>query len=1298
MLKTKKQTKLFLVKIVSIILCVVFAFTIVPVSDISDLIISASAEELPEYNPEYGSFTVTEENGNTVLNATSNYGCGFRGWYDKNGNEVSYNTSFKIPAATTAEDYIPVFYSYNLAVNGNFEAYEVGTNMKTEVSADEIWDGMTDSELLGKSDWSSMKISDDRAKSGTKSLKIGCQSNTAYHTFRGLDKNTQYTVKFWYNLDPSVGQTSAGVDFKHYLTHVSVVADGNEITTRANRDGSYLAKQIYSFASGSTEAGEWKEASVTFYTNENTDVTLCILYNSNADTANNISSKPIYIDDLTLVKDVFAAPTYFNENFSVAGHNNWKPYDNNRVGLYQTDDYRFKLSSYWTFKWTQSAPMFLKKGAEYTLSFKLDLSEVEFDQYLPAVTDDNPPQYILDENGNYTWQKSEDGKSYLSNWINFNISNEYRMWGQQGTGTLVTDNDIAGSVKITVADTNGKTMSGYDRNYTAFGFAKKTVTDKGLDPAKLVITMTFTPDETTEAYFNVRLNSPGVYYLDDITIKETQKTVDPTEYLGGTMKSLGTAIRTTGKQGMRYKTSLDKHLLAAEMYYGIRLTEYGTIAIKNEYLGESELTLDGEYSYSGETYTAKKGVAYSFNDNIDLIYSENPDSVDFTGVLMNIAKTNWNSDYTARAYFKYVDKLGNDGVIYLDQSDISVYPISKAAYSAKDANGEYSESPEVREYLYNKIISNFTDKVINIKNASAPAFTNFEGMRSTVYHATTFFPSNHGRTYTDEQAAIEMDRLKDTKVDNVRTRFASQWMWDSSTNKWNWESTKMMAVYKWAEMLQDRDISITLNAGWHLHDFIYFYDKHFNGDTYKYNSTDAGHSTIPEVNYLHGYNDDLTPISDNYGEDSKASAITAMGKEVGLDLTDSEYNYYSVVAARYSEWIKQALNAFKAHGINNVKYVLPFTETGYHRADDPTYSCDEWILMVMALDSELKTEGVRQNYKFVGPSQSNYAYQGRTVQFVEYIYEKIGCTKYEDMIDIISMHQYTTPNTQKGYENTIFDPYACYSRAAENFPYFKQIRENAGVFEKEFWCDEYFAYANDARWHDNIGMQMTQYAAGFTAGMNNGVNRFSVWQMFDCLWDDSATHGTAHLADYKTSNEFIGGIHACGTCPSLVKADGETCTIEGCACKNYTPYSSYVPRTSYYGINLIGKYLNNENASVLNTEVLDDATKDNGGVYVSAIENDLGQTVIMVVNTMPTFSSFDINLEKGNLVGFKRYTYNPDEVVATAEAKSIESDKTINIKGEDSFADILPAGSFAIYVSTGIYNGDDVDMEVPSED
>ncbi len=1296
MSKTKEQKSL-LVKIISVFVCVMLVLAIAPISDISNLIVSASAAEAPEYNPNYGSFTTKTVNGNTVLTATANYGCGFRGWYLGDGTEVAYTSEFTVPSGKSASDYTPVFYSYNLVTNGDFEEYEVGTNMKTAVSVEEAWEGMCDSELTGNADWTSMKVSTDRAKSGEKSLAIYAPSNTAYHTFNGLDKNTQYTVKFWYNIDPSVGTTSSGTAFQHYLTYVSVVADGDEITTRANRNGSYLAKSSYNSTTGATAEGEWKEASVTFYTDENTSVNFCLLYNSTSDTANGVSSKTLYIDDLTLVKDTFASPTYFNEDFSTSGHLNWKPYDNNRVGLYQTDDYRFKLSSLWTFKWTQSPAMFLKKGAEYKLSFKFDMSEVEFDQYLPAVTDDNPPKYILDENGDYTWQLNDAGTSYLSNWINFNISNEYRMWGQQGAGTLVTDNSITNSVKITVADTSGKTMSGYDRGYTAFGFSKKTITDKGLDPKNLIITMTFTPDETTEAYFNVRLNSPGAYYLDDFTITETQKTVEPTDYLESTMQSLGTAIRTTGKQGMRYKTTFDKRLLAAEMYYGIRLTEYGTVAIKNEYLGDNELTLDGEYVYGDEIYKAKKGVAYSLEDNIDLIYAETPEKIDFTGVLMNIAKANWNSDYTARAYFKYVDKSGKEGIIYLDQSDISVYPISKAAYSAKNEDGSFTETDEVREYLYNKIISKFTDKVIKVNNASAPISTNFEGMRSTVYHATTFFPSKHGRTYTEEQAAIEMDRLVDTKVDNVRTRFASQWMWKEGTG-WNWESEKMQAIYKWANMLQDRDISITLNAGWHLHDFIYFYDKNFNNNAHNYNSTDAGHSSIPEVNYLHGYTDTLTKITNLYGEDSKAASITAMGKEVGLNLTDDEYAYYSVAAARYSEWIKQALLELKAHGVNNVEYVLPFTETGYHREDDPTYSCDEWIFMVMALDNELKAAGIRQNYKFVGPSQSNYVYQGREVQFVEYIYEKISGTEYEDMIDIISMHQYTTPNTQAGYENTIYDPYACYSRAAENFPYFKQIRENAGVEDMDFWCDEYFAYANDARWHDNVPMQMTQYAAGFTAGVNNGVNRFSVWQMFDCLWDDSATHGTAHLADYKTSNEFIGGIHACGTCPSLVKADGETCTIENCPCKNYTPYSSYTPRTIYYGINLIGKYMNNENADVLATEVIDDATKDNGGVYVSAIENDLGQTVIMVVNTMPTTSSFDLQLETYDIKGFDRYTYDPDVIVPTPEAKSIESDKTITLKGENEFNDILPAGTFAIYVSKGIYRGDDVDMEVDPED
>ena len=73
-----------------------------------------------------------------------------------------------------------------------------------------------------------------------------------------------------------------------------------------------------------------------------------------------------------------------------------------------------------------------------------------------------------------------------------------------------------------------------------------------------------------------------------------------------------------------------------------------------------------------------------------------------------------------------------------------------------------------------------------------------------------------------------MDRLKSSKVTNVRTRFDSHWMWTESG--WDWDSVKMNAVYKWANMLADRDISITLNLGWSIRDFIYYYDYNKNND------------------------------------------------------------------------------------------------------------------------------------------------------------------------------------------------------------------------------------------------------------------------------------------------------------------------------------------------------------------------------------------------------------------------------------------------------------------------------------
>ena len=107
-------------------------------------------------------------------------------------------------------------------------------------------------------------------------------------------------------------------------------------------------------------------------------------------------------------------------------------------------------------------------------------------------------------------------------------------------------------------------------------------------------------------------------------------------------------------------------------------------------------------------------------------------------------------------------------------------------------------------------------------------------------------------------------------------------------------------------------------------------------------------------------------------------------------------------------------------------------------------------------------------------------------------------------------------------------------------------------------------------------------------------------------------------------------------------------------------------------------FANNKNAKVFETKISDEASS-NGDIYVAAIENDEGKNVVLVVNTLSEISTVEINLEKTTGKSFKRYVYDPNEIVATAEATSIPSDKTISLNGT-SFYEGIPAQSFAIYV------------------
>ena len=234
-------------------------------------------------------------------------------------------------------------------------------------------------------------------------------------------------------------------------------------------------------------------------------------------------------------------------------------------------------------------------------------------------------------------------------------------------------------------------------------------------------------------------------------------------------------------------------------------------------------------------------------------------------------------------------------------------------------------------------------------------------------------------------------------------------------------------------------------------------------------------------------------------------------------------------------------------------------------------------------------------------------------------------------------------------------------------------------------------------------MKGVQLAAGTVAGINNGIDRFSLWQMFDCLWGSNVTYGTGRMYNGKTEgSEYSGGVHLCGFCPSLVKANGEVCPLNGedCECENYTPYSSYIPRKSYYAANLLCRFLNNDNAKVLKTSVeagndrysIDSVTGEVSGLYTTAIKNDKGQTVILVVNANDQLKSVNINLSSGKNLTFDRYVYEADNIHPTEEAKGIESDKQFNIFGGE-MRDYIPARSFAVYVESSV-GGKDTEVEL----
>ncbi|MBQ9919615.1 MAG: hypothetical protein IJO49_02195, partial [Clostridia bacterium] len=383
--------KSFLVKLLAVVVTVALMLTVAPFADIANFALTANAEA-PVFDETLGRI---EESGST-LKAVAGNGAGFRGWYLKDGTEVSYSDTITIESGKTKDDYVPVFYNFNLNENASFE---------NELTDNDKW------YLYGQSQTLEASVKEEYAKTGTKAIRAKAPGYTTYHEFKNIVPNTQYTISFSYYIPPVSGS--------NYLEFVSVLGEDMTLTEKANSDGEYLTAKQFDKSTGACASGVWNDVSITFCSAQNESVKLALRYISS-------NNAYIYIDDVSLVEDIVAEPgSYFNEDFTLSSKT-WKAVKTEETTLSLSDGALQVTVNDYSAPIVYSAPFMVKEGASYTLSFNLDLSSLSTTDHMQIFLSTTPGstagRYSYDKSL-YTWTVKKKKYSWSSTYTDEVISN-----------------------------------------------------------------------------------------------------------------------------------------------------------------------------------------------------------------------------------------------------------------------------------------------------------------------------------------------------------------------------------------------------------------------------------------------------------------------------------------------------------------------------------------------------------------------------------------------------------------------------------------------------------------------------------------------------------------------------------------------------------------------------------------------------------------------------------------------------------------------------------------------------------
>jgi len=142
-----------------------------------------------------------------------------------------------------------------------------------------------------------------------------------------------------------------------------------------------------------------------------------------------------------------------------------------------------------------------------------------------------------------------------------------------------------------------------------------------------------------------------------------------------TLTMLGGSVRVSEPYGLRFgiKLTKDEHLASADV------VEYGTLVVGAGNLEDGELTLD--------TPKVKRIPARN-------IFEENTDSLTYTGVIINIPRSGFNTELVGRGYLIYKDADGTEHVIYTDTVTRSFEYVATAAYENYLSLGELTQAQQ----------------------------------------------------------------------------------------------------------------------------------------------------------------------------------------------------------------------------------------------------------------------------------------------------------------------------------------------------------------------------------------------------------------------------------------------------------------------------------------------------------------------------------------------------------------------------------------------------------------------------